>query len=241
MSRILIAVAALLACTACLAAGCTGAPPKPVRSCGLVVDATSFSRNTDVPQKLKAAVPKFLGGCDRVAFGVISGAIGASDCRHEPMGLVAGPEDNAQDNPTRAGQINLQRKVSAVKTMNDLLACALGEKATRNGSDVIGALIGTARQAGALDGSAKLLVISDMAHRTKELNLYTAEIGSPAERLAIISGLQQANRLPQLSGVHVTIIGFGIGVTPEAVRQQQIRDFWDLLFQKSGALPVTYL
>ncbi|MEV7964606.1 hypothetical protein AB0O34_01305 [Sphaerisporangium sp. NPDC088356] len=241
MPGIRMMMGALLAGSACLTAGCAQAQAQPVRSCGLVVDATSFSRNTDVPAKIKSGVPKFLDGCDRVAFNVISGSVGASDCRQAPMDLVAGPRDNPQGNPNKAAQISAQRRLAAVKTMNDLLACARAETATQTGSDVFGALVDIARQTSPLDSSARLLVISDMAQRTKELDLYKARIDTPASRLAIISRLQRDNRLPKLTGVHVTIIGFGIRVTSEVVRQQQIRDFWDLVFVKAGALPVTYL
>jgi hypothetical protein len=195
----------------------------------------------DVPGKIKSEVPKFLAECDRVAFGVISGSVGSSTCREQPMELVAGPQDNPQNNPNKATQINLLRRSASVTAMNRLMECALAETDTRTGSDIIGALSEIARQTAPFDHAAKVLVISDMAQNTKELNLYEAEIDTPEKRLAIISLLQQTNRLPQLSGTHIKIIGFGIKVTKKVVRHQQIRDFWDLLFQKAGAHPATYL
>ncbi|MFC6081961.1 hypothetical protein [Sphaerisporangium aureirubrum] len=236
-----LAAGGLVVCLALLGTGCSQPAAKPLRGCGIIVDATSFSGHTDVPGKIKSKVPKFLAECDRVAFGVISGSAGSSDCREEPMELVAGPQDNPQNNPNKATQIGLLRRAAAVTTMNRLLDCALAETDTRTGSDIIGALSEIARQTAPFDKAAKVLVISDMAQNTKELSLYKAEIDTPEKRLAIISVLQQTNRLPRLNGTHIKIIGFGIDVTKQVVRDQQIRDFWDLLFQKAGAHPATYV
>ncbi|MEO3810680.1 hypothetical protein ABGB17_16895 [Sphaerisporangium sp. B11E5] len=231
----------LVTCLALAAGGCSAPVAAPVRSCGIVVDSTSFSGHTDVPGKIQKEVPKFLATCDRVAFGVISGVVGSSDCREQPMELVAGPRDNPQDNPNKAQQINLLRRGAAVATMNRLLECALAEKDTRTGSDIIGALSEIARQTAPFDNAAKVLVISDMAQNTKELNLYKAKIDTPDRRQAIVTDLERTNRLPRLHGTHILIIGFGIKVTKKVERHQQLRDFWNLVFEKAGARPATYV
>ncbi|MFC4589562.1 hypothetical protein [Sphaerisporangium corydalis] len=241
MTSARILACALLLGLACLTGCGDDEPPSVFRSCGLVVDATSFSVNTDVPKKIREAVPAFLADCDRVAYTVVSGSVGSSDCRQAPLGLNAGPRDGAQGNPHRIEQINLTRRAAAVTVMNRLLDCARQETRTRTGSDVIGALADIARQANPLDTPARLLLISDMAQNTKELNLYKAEIGTAALREAIIARLRRDNRLPRLEGTQVRIVGFGVNVTSDALRQQQFRDFWNLLFQRAGAPPVTYV
>jgi hypothetical protein len=157
------------------------------------------------------------------------------------MELIAGPEDNPQDNPKKATQINLDRRSAAVATMNRLLDCARAEKDTQTGSDIIGALTQIAGQTAPFDKAARVLVISDMAQNTEEFNLYKAKLDTPEKRLAIIASLQQTNRLPRLTGTNVKIIGFGIKVTKKGPRHQQLKDFWDLLFQKAGAHPATYV
>jgi hypothetical protein len=241
MRATVVLAGALMAGLSWTAAGCSAEDADTGPPCGLIVDATSFAVNTDVSKKIKESVPQFLAGCDSVAFSVISGSVAESDCRHNPVELIAGPQDNPNNNETRARQINQARRSFAMNTMYDLIHCARGETSTKTGSDIIGALLDAGQKAATLSGPASLLVISDMAQNTSELNLYKADVATTATREAIIGGLRQTRRLPQLKGATVEIIGFGIHVTPDLVRQQQLKDFWQLLFDESGTRSVSYL
>ncbi|GAA0388369.1 hypothetical protein Acor_53790 [Acrocarpospora corrugata] len=219
--------------------GCQG-EEIPGRRCGLVVDATSFARNTDVPEKVKKSVPLFLSDCALVSFAVITGSVAQSNCRHSPMNLVATSRDSQNDNPVRAKQINQARKVEAMSVMDELMTCAKTETKPP-GSDVIGAILDARLKASSVGEPAHLMIISDMANRTEELDLYKADISSLNVRNNIISAIKASNRLPNLAESTVQIIGFGIKVTPEKVRQQQLLEFWQEFFAAAGCRQPTFL
>ncbi|WP_030507376.1 hypothetical protein [Microbispora rosea] len=232
-----LSAAAALCLAATAATACSG--PSGHRFCGIAADATSFAENTDVPKKIHDTVPRFLTGCDTVAITVITGSVQQSDCRRAPIPLTPTAEDNPNDNPKTAERISLARRAFAVKTLNDLVSCARAERSTRNGSDVVGALLDIAQKTRGLEPPPRILLISDMAQRAPELNLYTADISTEEARKSIISSL--SDRMPRLEGAEIQILGFGVGVKSDHVRQQQFRDFWELLFRESGSLPPAYL
>jgi hypothetical protein len=234
-----IATTLLIALTLASTGAC-GSGDEGARHCAIVADATSFYENTDVAKKIDENAPIFLKKCASVAFTVISGSVITSDCRERPLQLTGDAQANPNNNPVRAEQISRQRRTAALQTLKDLLACARAETATLTGSDVIGALLESARQTSAL-GPADLLIISDMAQHTKELDLYQAAIATPGERTQIIQTIKAHRRLPDLKDCAVQFIGFGVKVTPDPIRQQALRDFWDEFFAAAGAPPATYL
>jgi hypothetical protein len=210
------------------------------RRCGLVADATSFAEHTDVPAKVRKNVPLFLSDCTSVSFAVVTGSVAQSTCRHTPMELVATTRDNPNGNPVRAEQINRARKAEAMSVMDELMECAEKEKKP-GGSDVVGAILDARLKASAVGQPAHLMIISDMANNTEELNLYKADISTPSTRNAIISAIKGTNRLPELQGSTVQIIGFGLKVTPLKVRQQQFQEFWQEFFAAAACRPPTFL
>ncbi|GII76613.1 hypothetical protein Sru01_15950 [Sphaerisporangium rufum] len=237
---LLLPVVLVLLAAVTLLAGCQASPPPPAaaRPCGMAVDATSFSRNTDVQRKIDEAVPRFLAECDQVAFGVVNGSPGATDCRQAPLDLVAGPKDNPNDNPKRAAQVEAGRRGTAIAAMKRLLACSRAEKQLRPGSDVIGAVRYLTDQLGALERSGRLLVLSDLGQRTPELDVYHDDLSTPDRRARYVDRV--ADRLPKLAGARIQVVGFGIHLTGDPARRQHIQEFWTLLFDRCGALAVTY-
>jgi hypothetical protein len=239
-ARRLLAAAVTVAAPTVMLSACSSTDEAD-RLCGLVVDSTSFAAKTDVPAKVRAEVPSFLGSCDIAEFTVITGNTESSDCHYRKLQITPTEEDNPSGNPKTAANIANARKAAALKRLDEMVECAKNEKSTRTGSDVIGALADISAKTRPVDGSSRLLVISDMAHKTKELNLYNAKIGSPAEREAAVKPFTDDDALPDLTGTQVQVIGFGVGVTPDNARQRQLRDFWTWLFKETGAESASFL
>jgi hypothetical protein len=221
-----------------LSAACDDDPP--ARQCGLIADATSFAKHTDVEAKVKENVPRFLSDCVSVAVAVVTGSVAQSPCRHPPIQLLATTKDNPNDSPVRADQINQARKAEAISVMNDLMECAKNEPKPK-GSDVIGAILDVRLKGSTVGSPVHMLIISDMANRTEELDLYKADISSTNIRQAIFSKLKRNSRLPELADSTVQIIGFGLKVTSQKLRQEQFLQFWQEFFTTSGSRQPTFL
>jgi hypothetical protein len=210
--------------------------------CGLVVDATSFFAHTDVRDKIQSYVPRFLDGCATVGFGVVTGNSGATDCRRPLMRLNPTSADNPQGNPKTAEGIRAARRKAAVATLWQLAECGHKEEHTHTGSDILGALDLIARSSAEYGRPSKILLISDMIEKTDRLNLYRADIGTPAKRTRILRGLRSERALPPLSGSKISIMGLGLLDPGGPDRLTDLREFWNEVLAASDAPPpVTYL
>jgi hypothetical protein len=219
----------------------TAAPSAPDVSCGLVVDTTSFTANTNVQDKIQTNVPRFLNGCATVSFGVVTGISGATDCRRPVLRLNPRSADNPQDNPKVAEGIRAARRKAAITTLWQLAECGRKEKRTQTGSDILGALDLIARGSSEYGRLSKILIISDMVEHTHRLNLYKADIRTLPKRTDIIRMLQKDHVMPDLKGAKISIIGFGILSTTDPSRLLDLREFWNEAFTATGAVPATYL
>ena len=232
------AVATVVLSAAALVAGCGWDPTQPKRltaPCGVVVDGSASGARLNVKQLLDGHIDDFLfdNKCRRVAFAPITAASEQSQCNKpevdiDPDDLPAGADRDA----TRTDGRN-----QAKKAAQDMLTCAQQDQ--NAGSDVVGGLRRVVNERPKDQGIYRVLVLSDFAQNDRTMNLYRENLADRGRRAELIRKLSSMQRIPDLSGVRLTIYGFAIKISNRPDKRGPFETFWTELITgpAKGAKP----
>lgn len=228
LGALLLAAAPLTACS-------SYEPPANAASCGVLVDASGFRDHEAATLLVKKNLGKFLGGCKWAAFTAVSGRSVGNICVRTPLSLYATKAENPNGNAETARRFHtfqLQKAGEATEYL--LLKC----KDTVPGSDILGAFTALTEQfALAPDRAAprRMIVFSDLVHRTERLTLPTPDMNTPEGRKTLIDGLAADNLLPALDGTEVTVHGVNLGSIRDPAVVAHLLELWKGIFAASGA------
>ncbi|SFD25903.1 hypothetical protein [Streptomyces aidingensis] len=232
-AAVLLGCALTAAGTGCQALGITG-PERYEESCGVLVDgsgsAQPYPEGFDGEILLDETLPDFLADrtCRTLSFGPITNASAGSTCRAEPLDL-----DPDGDAHTDREELRASLRAAALGRARELLACA---RSREPGSDVLGALDRVAGDRPGGDGTLHLLVISDFRQYDTEFRVGEHDLTTPESRAAVLDLLAEDGRLPDLSGVRVYPVGYGMRMSDEPGAYGDFDAFWtELLEGRSGA------
>ncbi|MFI0486626.1 hypothetical protein [Actinomadura sp. 9N215] len=197
----------LVAVAASLLSGC--GPERLSGACGIVVDGSGSSHSVtgfNADGEAQRHVKKFLekAGCAQVVFAPISGASLSSICQQEAVQL----------DPDVTGNVDREllwssRRKDVVKKTENLRRCISTDPRSTGGSDVLGGLASVAQRRPAGISEFPVLVISDFLQHDRSVNLYRADLSTPAKRSELIGRIAAEGRIPDLSGFRLSLAGYG--------------------------------
>ncbi|MFI6498158.1 hypothetical protein [Nonomuraea typhae] len=236
---------ASLAAAVVLGAGLTACAEERLTGvCDVVLDGSGSAKPVtgfDAGDRIKQELPRLLNeaGCRNVTFEQITGSSRAAYCRVKNLDVDPDVSGNVDRDSLRAA-----RQDAAVKRAGDLLGCVHTDSREVPGSDVLGGLWRAVEERPAREVPYHLIVFSDFlatdpVGSTHGLNLYTADLTTPAKRRALIEQLAASGRIPNLSGVQLVTIGYGMLQSADPAKFAGFDAFWtELLKDKAKcALP----
>lgn len=226
-------LAAALPLAALLATvGCATEKPEALKTpCAVVLDGSgsgSAAEGFDAKAKLDATIVPFMKkqGCRTMAYAPITRSSKASRCQVNDVDLDP-PAQSTDD----VAAIRQEAMVKAVLGARAMLKCA---KETDSGSDILG---GLARAASAIPSGgspAALLVVSDFEQADPEFWLSPASIATPEARQGTVEKLVGPRGVPDLSGMDVYPVGYGMSRRANPSEYEPFDAFWTEIMERRG-------
>jgi hypothetical protein len=191
--------------------------------CAVIVDGSSSGSLFNAEKSLDAGVVKFLTDqrCGRVAFVPLNGRGEGSTCSEPILDLDPGVGDPEIEIPPNRDK--------ALEIAHRQLKCAAKEY---DGSDVLGAFRRAARLRPQGQDAYSWLVVSDMIHTEKGVDLSKADLRTPESRRSLITSMQP--RIPNMTGCHLFVTDMGEGIS-DSTFSTNFANFWDELFASPAA------
>ncbi|MEV7418597.1 hypothetical protein [Streptomyces sp. NPDC089919] len=214
------------------AAGCATDGPETLDArCAVVVDGSGSAdakTGFDALDKLNKTMVPFLRErhCGSVTFAPITSASKASPCRENRVDLD--PPTDATDD---VAAIRDEAKLKAVLAARRMLTCA---QQTNSGSDVLGGIARGAETLRSGTGKAALLVVSDFEQADKEFTLTAKSIATPEARRTAVDKLVGPRGVPQLSGMDVYPVGYGMSRRARPSEFPPFDAFWKDIVEGRG-------
>ncbi|MER5932060.1 hypothetical protein [Streptomyces sp. NPDC002054] len=218
-------LAALLA-----AVGCSTDKPEALKTpCAVVLDGSgsgSAKDGFDAKAKLDATIVPFMKdrGCKTMAFAPITRSSKASRCRVNDVDLD--PPSQSTDDVAAIRQEAMVRATLGARTM---LKCA---QDTESGSDILGGLARAAEAMPSGGGPAALLVVSDFEQADPEFNLSPESIATPEARTSAVEKLVGPRGVPELSGMDVYPVGYGMSRRAKPSEYEPFDAFWTEILER---------
>jgi hypothetical protein len=221
--------AALVCCAASACSSLSGEPERYTQACGVVLDgsgsASASPGGFDSKAKLEEKLTPFLtdNKCRKVSFGPITKVSQASTCQVSTVDIDPDLSDNADRE-----QVRKQEQLLALAAAEKMLSCAQKQEP---GSDVLGGLARIAQDRPSGDGTFDVLVVSDFDHNEPDFRLGKQDLSTSAKRDSVIDSLLSTHGTPDLKGVDIYPVGYGMKYKTSVTRYQQFDAFWKELLE----------
>ncbi|UED87449.1 hypothetical protein [Streptomyces profundus] len=203
-------------------------------ACALLIDGSGSGGEApdgfDARAKLETALPAFLSDleCRTLAYAPITRASEGSICQAEPIDLDPDADSTLERDDVRAAQ----QAVAGGRAV-ELLDCA---REHSPGSDVLGALDRVSTAAPDGGDPFHVLVVSDFVQRDGSFTLPREDLTTRESRAAVIDGLGERGRLPELTATTVYPSGYGMRLSQDSDAYEDFDAFWtELLEGRVGA------
>jgi len=209
--------------------------PRLTGSCGIVVDGSGSANSAtgfDTKKDIDLYVDDFLfdTGCRYVAFAPIDTSSMASKCSASAPVIDLDPDDihNGQTDVPTSRQGYRKDAVTAAQGVYD---CIQREPSPHN-SDVLGGLSQIARVRPSQTGAYTVLAVSDFSHGTGYFSIHGLDLSTVSSRAAVIARIKKDDTLPDLTGIDLRTVGFGVLFASNPSKSVYFDAFWHELILK---------